>query len=63
MLDIKTVFDPWMTKELQKSSKRKQKLYHKFLKYKTNENQNKYKTYKSLYEIRIRGSLIAVSKI
>ena len=49
MLDIKTVFDPWMTKELQKSSKQKQKLHYKFLKYKTNENQNKYKTYKSLY--------------
>ena len=40
-----------MTKDLQKSSKRKQKLYDKFLKSKTNENENKYKTYKSLFEI------------
>ena len=39
-----------MTKGLQKSSKRKQKLYDKFLKSKTNENEKKYKTYKSLFE-------------
>ena len=50
-LKLKTVFNPWMTKDLQKSSKRKQKLYDKFLKSKTNENENKYKTYKSLFEI------------
>ena len=40
-----------MTKGLQKSSKRKQKLYDKFLKSKTNENEKKYKTYNSLFEI------------
>ena len=50
-LKLKTVFNPWMTKGLQKSSKRKQKLYDKFLKSKTNENEEKYKTYNSLFEI------------
>ena len=50
-LKLKNVFNPWMTKGLQKSSKKKQKLYDKFLKSKTNENEKKYKTYKSLFEI------------
>ena len=40
-----------MTKGLQKSSKKKQKLNDKCLKSKTNENEKKYKTYKSLFEI------------
>ena len=40
-----------MTKGLQKSSKRKQKLYDKFLKSKTEENEKKYKAYKSLFKI------------
>ena len=38
-LKLKTVFNPWMSKGLQKSSERKQKLYDKFLKSKTNENE------------------------
>ena len=50
-LKFKIAFNPWMTKRLQKSSKRKQKLYDKFLKSKTNENEKEYKTYKSLLEI------------
>ena len=37
-----------MTKELHKSSKRKQKLHYKS---KTNENEKKCKVYKSLFEI------------
>ena len=41
----------WATKELQESSKRKQKLFHKFLKFKTNKNGKEYKAYKSLFEI------------
>ena len=48
---VKTVMNPWMTKGLQKSSKKKQKLYEKFLKNRTNENEKKYKNYKSLFEI------------
>ena len=50
-LKLKNVSNPWMTKGLQKSSKKKLKLYDKFLKYKTNKNEKKYKTYKSLFEI------------
>ena len=40
-----------MTEGLQISSKKKQKLYDKFLKFKINENEKKYKTYKSLLKI------------
>ena len=40
-----------MTKGLQKSSKKKQKLHDKFLNSKTNENEKKYKTYKSLFKV------------
>ena len=39
---------PWISKGLKKSSKKKQKLYIKFLKTKTLEDEFKYKTYKSL---------------
>ena len=39
---LKNVFTPWMTKGLQKSSKKKQKLYDKlYLKSKTNKNEKK----------------------
>ena len=37
-LKLKNVFNPWMTKGLQKSSKKKQKLYDKFHESKTNKN-------------------------
>ena len=49
-LKLKNVSNPWITKGLQKSSKKKQKFYDKFLKSKTNKNEKKYKTYKSLFE-------------
>ena len=41
---------PWISKGLKKSSKKQQKLYIKFLKTKTLEDEFKYKTYKSLLE-------------
>ena len=41
---------PWISKGLKKSSKKKQRLYIKFLKAKTPEDEFKYKTYKSLFE-------------
>ena len=41
---------PWISKGLKKSSKKKQRLYIKFLKTKTPEDEFKYKTYKSLFE-------------
>ena len=51
---LKTVFNPWMTKGLQKSSKKKQKLCNKFLGSKTNKNEW---TYKSIFEILKEGSV------
>ena len=39
---------PWISKGLKKSSKKHQKLYIKFLKIKTLEDEFNYKTYKSL---------------
>ena len=42
--------NPWITKEIKKSSKRKQKLYEKFLKNRNEKNEKLYKSYKSLFE-------------
>ena len=49
-IKTKTLENPWFTKGLLKSSKRKQRLYEKFLKQKTYENETKYKSYKNLFE-------------
>ena len=46
----KTLQNPWMTKGLLKSSKRKQKLYEKFVKKRSPRNENIYKAHKSLFE-------------
>ena len=40
----------WITKGLIKSSKRKQRLYEKFLKHRSYQNEIAYKTYKNLFE-------------
>ena len=42
--------NPWITKGIKKSSKRKQRLYEKFLKNRNEENEKLYKSYKSLFE-------------
>ena len=42
--------NPWITKGIKKSSKRKQKLYEKFLKNRNEKNEKLYKSYKSLPE-------------
>ena len=47
---------PWITKGIKKSSKRKQKLYEKFLKNRNGKNEKLYKSYKSLFESDIRKS-------
>ena len=47
----KTILNPWMTKGLQKSSKKKIKLYDKFSKNRTDQNEKSYKNYKSFFEI------------
>ena len=49
-LKTKSLLSPWITKGLKKSSKRKQKLYDKFLKNKSYKNELKYKSYKNLFE-------------
>ena len=41
---------PWITRGIKKSSKRKQKLYEKFLKHRIILNEEKYKAYKNLFE-------------
>ena len=41
-LKQKKHFTPWITRGIKKSSKRKQKLYEKFLKHKTISNKEKY---------------------
>ena len=46
----KTLPNPWMTKGPLKLSKRKQKLYKKFMKKRSPRNENIYKAYKSLFE-------------
>ena len=46
----KTLQNPWMTKGLLKSSKRKQKLYEKFVKKRSPRSENIYKAYKSLFD-------------
>ena len=41
---------PWITKGIAKLSKKKQRLYEKFLKNRTPQNKETYKTYKNLFE-------------
>ena len=47
---------PWITNGIAKSSKRKQKLYEKFLKHRTQESKRIYKDYKNFFEIIKRKS-------
>ena len=46
----KDLNSPWITKGIKKSSKRKQRLYEKFLKNRTEKPELAYKTYKRLFE-------------
>ena len=50
ILKDKDIKSPWITKGLKKSSKRKQKLYIKYLKTKTLEDEFKYKTYTNPFQ-------------
>jgi hypothetical protein len=60
----KTIQNPWMTKGLLKSSKRKQRLYEKFLKKRTFKNEEKYKKFKNLYEtVRSRSKKLHYSHL
>ena len=46
----KDLQSPWITTGIKKSSKRKQKLYVKFLKNRNSKNELKYKNYKKLFK-------------
>ena len=46
----KKLISPWITKGIMKPCKQKQKLYNKFLKLRTKENEVIYKAYKNLFE-------------
>ena len=64
ILKDKDIKSPWINKGLKKSSKRKQRLYIKFLKTKTLENESKYKYYKNLFEkISKKAKLAYYSKL
>ena len=49
-MKTKDLETPWMSLGLKKSSRRKQKLYVKFLKSKTTESEDEYKSYKNIFE-------------
>ena len=49
-------FRPWITLGIRKSSKRKQKLYEKFLKARNAKSEAEYKAYKNMFEIVKRKS-------
>ena len=49
-IKVKDLQAPWISKGLKKSSKQKQKLYIKFLKNKSTQNEQIYKNYKHLFE-------------
>ena len=46
----KTNQSPWITKGIRKSSKKKLKLYERFLKKHTPQNEQQYKNYKNIFE-------------
>ena len=50
ILKDKDIKSPYISKGLKKSSKAKQRLYIKFLKTKTLQDESKYKNYKSLFQ-------------
>ena len=53
-IKTKRALSRWITNDIAKSSKWKQKLYGKFLKHCTPVNQGNYKAYKSLFETKKR---------
>ena len=55
-LKTKDLKSPWITAGIKKSSKRKQRLYTKFLLNRNQKNETEYKNYKKLFESIIRRS-------
>ena len=55
---------PWITKGVKRSSKRKQRLYEKFLNNRNEKNELEYKNYKHLFEaVRKRSKKLHFSKL
>ena len=50
-IKTKDIESPWITAGIKKSSKRKQRLYEKFLKHRNEKNEEIYKNYKRLFEV------------
>ena len=64
ILKDKDIKPPWISKDLKKSSKAKQRLCIKFLKTKTFKDESKYKNYKSLFkELRKKAKMTYYSKL
>ena len=64
ILKDKDIKSSWISKGLKQSSKTKQRLYIKFLKTKTLEDESKYKNYKSLFEkLRKKAKIAYYSKL
>ena len=57
-LKQKTVLNKWMTKGLIKASKRKQKLYKKFLKNKSALNESNYKIYAKIFDKLVKNAKV-----
>ena len=49
-INAKNLVSPWITRGLRKSSRKKQRLYKKFLKQRNSKNEEAYKMYKNLFE-------------
>ena len=49
-IKAKNLVSPWITRGLRKSSRKKQRLYEKFLKQRNSKNEETYKMYKNLFE-------------
>ena len=55
-LKTKDLKSPWITAGIKKSSKRKQRLYTRFLKNQNQKNETEYKNYKKVFESIKRSS-------
>ena len=49
-IKTKNLESPWITKGIKKSSKKKQRLYSKFLKKRNEKTKKEYQDYKKLFE-------------
>ena len=63
-LKVKEIQSPWITSGIKKSSKRKQRLYEKFLKTRNQKSELEYKYYENLFEtIKKRSKKLHYSKL